>query len=333
MNMKKLLTIVLLVATGSLFAQDIHFSQFYNSPLTLNPALTGKVNGTFRVVANYRNQWFGNLDGKTGFSTGAVSVDVPIRLKKDVIGVGGYFVTDRAGGGLLKNNTFMASVAYHKGLGSKNNHSLSLGVQAGFSQRRLDASTIRWASQFDSQQTFSDALTGENISNNSSGAFDMNAGLLYSGKFSERFKLFLGGSAFHLLTPEQKFANGSVAESTPMRIVGHGGLDIGLSSKISLLPSVIYMTQASASQLNAGLSLAFNVNTETTLYVGGYYRIKDSVIPYLGLDFKQFRLGLSYDVNASSLNRTNGTLEASLMYIGKYTAMPNVNPALYCPRF
>jgi len=118
-----------------------------------------------------------------------------------------------------------------------------------------------------------------------------------------------------------------------MRIVGHGGLDIGLSSKISLLPSVIYMTQASASQLNAGLSLAFNVNTETTLYVGGYYRIKDSVIPYLGLDFKQFRLGLSYDVNASSLNRTNGTLEASLMYIGKYTAMPNVNPALYCPRF
>jgi type IX secretion system PorP/SprF family membrane protein len=330
--MKKLLFLTLLLATGSLFAQDIHFSQFYNSPLTLNPALTGKVNGKYRIGVIYRNQWFGPLNGKTAFSTPSVSFDMPIRFKKDVLGVGVYFVGDRSSEGRLKNNMFIASLAYHKGLGKGNNHSLSLGLQAGYSQKQLDASSIRWASQFDDQQTYNANQPGENIANNSKGAFDMNVGLLYNGKFSDKFKMYLGGSLFHLLTPEQNFANGSV-DGTPMRMVGHGGFDIGLTDNLSLLPSVIYMNQATASETNAGLSLGINAGKETTLYVGAYYRVKDAVIPYVGLDFKAFRLGLSYDVNASELNKTNGSMEVSLMYIGKYVAMPSVNPALYCPRF
>jgi type IX secretion system PorP/SprF family membrane protein len=332
MNMKKLLTVVLLIATGSVFAQDIHFSQFYNSPLTLNPALTGKVNGTFRVGAIYRNQWFGPVNGKTTFSTPSVSVDMPIRFKKDVLGVGAYFVGDRSSEGRLKNNLFVASIAYHKALGKDNNHSLSLGVQGGYGQKQLDAANIRWASQFDNQQTFDPNRAGEALANNSKGALQLNAGLLYSGKFSDKFKMYLGGSAFHLNSPEQNFADGSV-DGTPIRIVGHGGLDIGVTEKISLLPSIIYMSQATASELNAGLSLAFNLNAESTLYVGGYYRVKDAIIPYVGFDVKGFRLGISYDVNASALNNTNGTIEASLQYIGKYIPVPNINPALYCPRF
>jgi type IX secretion system PorP/SprF family membrane protein len=330
--MKKLLFLTVLLATGSLFAQDIHFSQFYNSPLTLNPALTGKINGKYRIGAIYRNQWFGPVNGKTAFSTPSVSFDMPIRFKKDVLGVGAYFVGDRSSEGKLKNNIFMASVAYHKALGKSNNHSLSLGVQAGYCQKQLDASSIRWASQFDDQQTYNPNNPGETFANNSAGAFDMNLGLLYNGKFSDRFKMYLGGSVFHLLTPEQNFANGS-KDGVPMRMVGHGGFDIGLSEKISLLPSVIYMTQANASETNAGLSLGINAAKETTFYIGAYYRVKDAVIPYVGLDLKGFRLGLSYDINASELNNTNGSMEISLMYIGKYVAMPDVNPALYCPRF
>jgi type IX secretion system PorP/SprF family membrane protein len=143
--------------------------------------------------------------------------------------------------------------------------------------------------------------------------------------------MYAGGSVFHVLSPEQNFTNS--VEKTPMRFVGHGGFDIGLSDKIGLLPSVIYMNQATASQLNAGLSLAFNINTESTFYVGGFYRNTGAVIPYIGLDLKGFRLGLSYDVITSDLNNTNGSAELSLMYVGKYTPMPNVNPALYCPRF
>lgn len=329
--MKKILFLSLLTACSGLFAQDIHFSQFYNAPLTLNPALSGKVNGKYRIGAIYRNQWFGPINGKTAFSTGSVSYDMPIRFKKDALGVGVYFVHDRSAEGKLKNNLGMVSVAYHKGLGKENNHSLSLGIQAGYSQRQLDAANIRWASQFDEQQNYDANRPGESLANNSKGAFDMNVGLIYNGKFSERFKMYMGGAIFHLLTPTQNFT--TAKEKTPMRYVGHGGFDIGLSDKVALLPSVIYMSQASASETNAGLSLGIDAGKETTVYVGGYYRVKDSVIPYFGLDLKGFRLGLSYDVNASELNRTNGSVEVSLMYIGKYVPVPNVNPALYCPRF
>ncbi|HNA97235.1 MAG TPA: type IX secretion system membrane protein PorP/SprF, partial [Chitinophagaceae bacterium] len=50
-----LLTCVALVSVSN--AQDPNFSQFFASPLTLNPALTGKFDGTFRVAGNFRNQW------------------------------------------------------------------------------------------------------------------------------------------------------------------------------------------------------------------------------------------------------------------------------------
>src|SRR5690606_34966269 len=116
---------ILLFTFQNIFSQDIHFSQFYNSPLTLNPALTGKAPATYRIIFNYRNQWFGPVNGKTSFSTLAASVDIPVRFKsKDILGAGLYFVNDRSGSAKLKNITFMFSLAYNKALGARKNHYL-----------------------------------------------------------------------------------------------------------------------------------------------------------------------------------------------------------------
>ena len=57
---------------GTAVAQDPAFSQFFASPLSLNPALTGKFNGTVRVAGNYRNQW-PQIDN--AFITSTVSID------------------------------------------------------------------------------------------------------------------------------------------------------------------------------------------------------------------------------------------------------------------
>ena len=37
--------------------QDLHFSQFYNNPLNLNPGLTGVFQADQRFAGSYRNQW------------------------------------------------------------------------------------------------------------------------------------------------------------------------------------------------------------------------------------------------------------------------------------
>ena len=83
MKLVKLLTILIitLVIGSELKAQDIHFSQFYNAPLTVNPALTGRIPGSYRVVINYRNQWPYQFDKATSFSTPAISFDMPFSLQ------------------------------------------------------------------------------------------------------------------------------------------------------------------------------------------------------------------------------------------------------------
>src|ERR1700755_680115 len=87
-----------LIVTATLFgkAQDPNFSQFFVSPLTLNPALTAKFNGNLRVAGNYRNQWPAFTKA---FVTSSVSVDFPILQSKlaetDTWGVGFMGMTDK----------------------------------------------------------------------------------------------------------------------------------------------------------------------------------------------------------------------------------------------
>ena len=57
MNCRKLLVALCLCSTQSLVAQDIHLSQFYETPILRNPALIGLFNGDYRIQAVYRNQW------------------------------------------------------------------------------------------------------------------------------------------------------------------------------------------------------------------------------------------------------------------------------------
>src|ERR1700747_1692710 len=104
--MKKILTtltICFAFATVST-AQDPGFSQFFASPLTLNPALTGKFDGVVRVGGNYRNQWPAI---NNAFIPSTVSVDAPILVNKlpenDTWGIGVMAMTDKTASGILND--------------------------------------------------------------------------------------------------------------------------------------------------------------------------------------------------------------------------------------
>ena len=70
---------MLFVLSADISAQDIHFSMFYASPITLNPALTGVFDGTYRVAAIYRNQW---QSVSTPYNTFAASFDIKLLQDK-----------------------------------------------------------------------------------------------------------------------------------------------------------------------------------------------------------------------------------------------------------
>jgi len=83
--MKKTIAILSILVNLSLLisAQDPHFSQFFASPLTLNPAFTGKFDGTVRAAGNYRNQWPAFNDVYTTFTA---SVDFLVLKVKPAAG-------------------------------------------------------------------------------------------------------------------------------------------------------------------------------------------------------------------------------------------------------
>lgn len=333
---KILLLIAVMFVGQNLWAQDTHFSQFYNSPMTLNPALTGKINGAFRIGVNYRNQWFGPINGKTTFSIPALAFDIPFVLGNgDAFGVGAYVVNDRSAGGKFNRLKFMLSGAFHKAFGKEKRHSLSLGLQFGYIQRRLDINNILFGNQIGPDLTVDpNAQSGENIDGTTHNV-DLNAGLHWGSRFTDRVYVYAGISMFNMIQPFNTFTEGT--DDLMRRISISGGLDARLAKRFSILPSLIFMHQANAQEINAGLSGAIDVSKEFILYTGVYYRVQDAVIPYLGADFKGVRLGLSYDINASSLGKIdggpNGAVELSLIYVGKVKALPTVNPAMYCPRF
>ena len=87
-----------------------------------------------------------------------------------------------------------------------------------------------------------------------------------------------------------------------------------------------------------GGAYSMNVNGDeenpTNVYLGTWIRFNDAIIPYVGLEFGEFHLGASYDVNTSSLKPASnvcGGGEISLIYIRKYVD-PNAKK-LNCPKF
>lgn len=323
-------------------AQDYQFTQFFNSPLTLNPALTGKVNGSFRAALNYRNQWFNPADKP--FVTYSGSFDAPIMINKDALGLGLVIVNDQTNDGIYNNTVIMGSAAYHKALDKKGRHSLSLGVQAGYYQRRLDRNDLRFFNQFQDGNFNPGLPSNEAEIATSDGNFDMQVGLLGFNQLSKKVSLYYGGSMFHILQPKEQLL-GAAEYELKRRYVGHAGAEFALGKVIRLMPSLIFLNQANQNALNVGLSIGFDMTQDVFLHTGAYYRVADNLegkfgasdaaIFYAAFEYKVVRLGFSYDATVSTLKNTpkpTGAFEMSLVLIGLPRIMDNKS-LLFCPRF
>ncbi|HAE14760.1 MAG: PorP/SprF family type IX secretion system membrane protein [Chitinophagales bacterium] len=342
----KLLLVVFLLAGFRSYAQDIHFSQFNAAPLALNPALTGNYACDWRAGLNYRNQW---NSIPAPYVTYSAFADMPIVQGirgNDKLAAGLLLYNDVSGDGNLSNLSVLASVAYHLALGSPS-HYLSLGLQGGMMQKSLDWNNLLFGNQFDGVDFNSatpnfEPYTGDNILN-----ADLNVGLTYKGQFSQNFSLEVGGASNHLLTPGESFLSadtitdrdGTIGNELGMRYVGHMRAIIGFTKDLSLLPTVLYQTQSGAQEMVLGADLGYflrNPNFPATIYVGLYTRNGDALIPSIAMDYKNFKLGISYDVNTSGLDvATNGRggFEISLVYTGCILPVVPENYVLPCPRY
>lgn len=351
--MKKILLGVsaALVITGSVQAQDAHFTQYFASPLTLNPALTGLVRCDLRMAANYRSQW--SSVSNNPYTTASISYDMATLKGKlnngDALGIGIIGLYDRSGIGALTNINIGISAAYHKSLGTEKNHTISLGIQGMLVQKSIDFNKLSFEDQFNPGSGLTEYPTGENYANTDLTYPDFNAGLMYTGRVSEHATAYAGFSFYHITQPVETFLRKTSDSSTDHKIhsryTAYLGGSFDLNENVVLYASGLYQSQAAASEVVLGAAVGFVLNPgydpefqkSTVFYLGGWYRYGDAISPYVGLEWSKMQLGISYDINVSSFTPAtngNGAYELSLIFngcINKRPQGPVYNFA--CPKF
>ena len=326
--MRKLLKYVLVFlsiqvsVSGELKAQDPHFSQFYNSPMTLNPALTGLLNTDLRLVANYRTQWASV--GKP-FRTMAISADFPVlrnMIGRDFMGVGFLLMNDAAGVSNLRNTQFQLSFAYSKALTHKGNNLLSLGAQLGYAQQRINYNDLLFDNQFDGGALNPGLPNGEVFLSDRFSYLDFSGGITWSMTPDRYNSYYLGAAVYHLNEPRVSFYD-NAEELLYRRTTLFAGAEMRVHTSVSLLPRAVYLRQGPASELNMGMIVKLYMNhlndfTRTTaLHLGTMYRFGDALVLISRLDTGPFGISFSYDINISSLSRGSngrGGTEIALMY-------------------
>jgi type IX secretion system PorP/SprF family membrane protein len=340
--MLRLLTIVsvALTLTLSTHAQDLHFSQWYNNPLTTNPANTGFIpEADYRLGANYRNQWSNIMS--IPYKTMSVWGDAQLfrdRIESGWLGVGGVILRDVAGTGALTSTKVFGSVAYHQMISEA--HLLSAGFNIGWANKRINTTDLKFPDQFDGKFFDKTLPTSVYLDNPNINYFDFQAGLNYAYFPTDQLYFNAGISALHLNRPRESFFNpdGVNDDRISPRYTVFANASYKLSDEVIINPMAYYSRQASASELVAGGNLQYNLSGdgESQLIAGIYMRPGDAVIPVIGYQWKNLRLMFSYDATTSSLKQFNnrrGAFEFGLIHNGFYNEYDGNRRQSFCPTF
>jgi len=284
-------------------AQDPHFSQFFTSPLTVNPALAGEGVSDWRASANFRSQWWGGYVAP--YTTKTVSIEK--RFSKDkssnnYFALGGYLLSDASNNGLLKNTYFSLDLSYHISLDAQGDEQISGGLSTTYANRLIDADKLSFQSQFGSMGFQRTAPSGEVIDLLANRYIDINAGINYSKKNTD-WGYHIGAAVFHAGGPSEGAYKGN-QYSLPRRFTISGGADFSMPNDNTLYLSSMYEKQGSNGIFTLGGQYKLGIhNNETlsSLNLGLWNRFGDAIYPYVGLEGKNWLGGISYDIITSGV--------------------------------
>ena len=318
-------------------AQDLHFAQFFNSPLTTNPANTGFIpDGDYRLGINYRNQWSAimTVPYKTMSAYGDVQI-LKDRFENGWMGLGGVVLKDVAGSGNLSSTKVYGSIAYHQMMGYSS--LLSLGFNVGYANKQINTTNLKFPDQFDGQFFDSKLPTAVVLDRNNISYLDMQVGMNYAYFPTDKIYVNGGFSAHHVNKPRESFFSSSyLSDRVPVRYIGFLNGSFKLNDMVIVNPNLYYTTQAKVQEIVGGVNAQYNLSGDGSYQlIGGlYYRHKEAIIPMVGLGWHDYTFTFSYDATMSGLknyNNTRGAFEFSLVKQGIIN--PNGNRITPCPTF
>jgi type IX secretion system PorP/SprF family membrane protein len=339
MKKMKRVTVALLLLLSSKYSlgQDPSFSQFFSSPLNINPALTGAINSDWRFISNLRDQWIGPA---SPYVTGTVSFDSKILQQKmlhveekNTWAVGSMLMFDHAMSGVVKSVYGSANLSYNMKLGENyrgDKYRLGIGFGATYGRRYVDYSRVDFEEQFTGHGFNTNLPTGEVALSNMKPYVSASAGLLYS-YITERSNFDMGVAAYHINKPKQTFLEDD-NQILPIRKVAHANFETYFNERVVFNVNGIYQFQKEATYFSVGAAVGYLLgDANETLVTGGlWYWSENAVVPYVGVAYGKFQFGASYDLTVSKLNQASrkpNTWELSIILRGSRSP----TPVIPCP--
>lgn len=317
------------------FAQDFHYSQFYNAPLHLNPALTGIFRGDVRAMGNYKSQW---TDVPVDYKTVTLAVDkkfLKVSNSKGFFSGGLAFNYDRAGDSKLTWANLDLNLSYTKVFSPK--VIVSVGGKGALVQRSFDQGNLRYDNQFDDARgVFDPGLgSGENFDTDGQIFPDFGLGInlrLQAKQTDElvyrnnrRTKLDLGVALHHLFAPDQNFYD-NVSVPIERRLSPYAIATLQVLPIVDVVAGLTYQNQGSfydelVGMLGGRVWVKNSLSNQISVMAGMGLRrdkIQDAFWPTFEISYNNWKVGLNYDFNTSQFDiatENRGGMELSVRYI------------------
>ncbi len=321
---------------------DIHYSQFYESSMLRNPALTGVFSDNYKFSGIYRSQWSSitnpyetiHMAGEYRFALG--------RNSYDFFSFGLLGFMDEAGDLNQKITSFYTSINISKSLDQRNNSYLSFGFIGGYSQYSFDPSKATFNAQFQNGFFDQNNPTLETLPLPRMSLVDIGAGVNYNvspGNLND-VTYIIGFSGYHFTQPTFSYSR-DYKYIQNLRFNFNAAMIRDLNDKVLLQGQFNYARQGSYFELMIGGLAGYKSFTafedpDYTLYAGVFFRYQDAIIPTVKLKYKNTSFGLSYDVNVSTLTEASnmrGGLELTAVISGTYPKNKGYDKKTLCPRF
>ena len=334
MRLKMLFCLTVIISCMKLsYGQDLHFSQYFNSPLLINPANTGfEPNYDYRVGINYRNQWANVLTNP--YKTMSAWGDVQLfndRFENGWVGIGGALLKDQSGSGNLSATRAFGSIAYHQLLGYAS--LLSAGFNIGYINKRVDFTKLTFDNQWNGNFFDVTIPNNEFFTTNSVSYFDLQVGINYAYFANDDAYYNVGFSAAHVNNPRESFFSNTVSDNrVNVRYTAFLNGSKKLNDQWIVNANAYYSKMGDANELVLGLVANYNLSGDgSTQVLGGlYYRKNDAVVPMIGYQLNDYKLTINYDATLSGLgayNARQGAYELSVVKSGIFGTTKNIK----CP--
>ena len=342
-------------------AQDIHFTNFRMAPLSFNPAFTGTFKGTYRVSAIYRDQFRSigidrpsvQNDGqnvssafpfRTPFISGEFNIVGDLLLEGDWLAGGINIVRETAGTAQIRQSVFGFNLGYHIALDKDRKNVFSIGGSYGAISRSVDDGELIFPSTLQGDPTGLPNLTAidrnqANFEPNSSNSISL--GVSYKAEIDENQDIRLGLAVSNInspnfsLTPRDSISNNSNINNLRSRITLTGESSMVISEKVRINPAIIFQAQGGATEIAVQGIADYLLDPKSGVVLSGGlgYRVGDAAELIGGIQLKDLRVFLSYDLTLSGLRRTGGgAFEIAVGYIGRIYKQPNVKSVIFCPQ-